>query len=314
MRKGYGLVVLFALAGGGRAEAAMNAPDASLASDGDVQAVDAASDVVGSSSDGGPDAHCAPTCPSAEPAVGDPCEQSVECEYGDDPRFECNRTYTCAAGQFQTLLQTLPGDDAGCPTALAAGCPLTRASLTAGAACTPTGLACPYVEGECQCETTADGGSSWSCLPQNSLVGSDAVCPVPRPRLGTSCLLQSDVYCTYETNCSFQVCNPCGEWVLGVVPCGEVPPPLPMDGGTGDSSVGGSLGSDGASAGSSAGMDGASGGDDGSSGNGAVGNGGGCGCGVAGPRSGAGAGAGVILGIALLARRRRSDVSRRLAT
>jgi len=299
MRKWY-LTVFVALAGGGSAWAAMSGPDASLPSDGGSQAVDAASDVVGGSSDGGDDADaCAKTCPTAEPAVGDPCDLSVECEYGDDPRFECNRQYTCQAGHFQILLQTLQGDDAGCPTVLAAGCPATRQSLAAGAACTPTGLQCTYVEGECQCASGADGGSSWFCLPENTLVGSDAVCPVPRPRLGTPCSLPSAVYCYYESNCTFQACNPCGEWVLGYVPCGQVPPPLPMDGGEqlqfgieggGDSSVDGSLGGDGASAGTGAGQ-----------------NSGGCGCGVADQRSGAGAGSGLILGTALLARRRRSN-------
>jgi hypothetical protein len=34
---------------------------------------------------------------------------------------------------------------------------------------------------------------------------SDAVCPVPRPHLGTPCSLPSAVYCTYELNCPFQV-------------------------------------------------------------------------------------------------------------
>jgi MYXO-CTERM domain-containing protein len=305
MRKWSGLMALVALAGGGSARAAMNGLDGSLASDA-AAAVDAASDAVGGSSDAGTDADaCAKTCPTAEPAVGDPCDLPGECEYGDDPRFECNRQYACSSGHFQTLQEA----DAGCPTVLAAGCPPTRASLIAGAACATTGLQCTYVEGECQCEMSfTDGGSAWFCLPENTLVGSDVVCPVPRPRLGTSCSLQSAVYCSYESNCTFQACNPCGEWVLGYVPCGQAPPPLLMDGGTaallmdggteggGDSSVDGSFRGDGASAGS-----------------GAVGNSGGCGCGVDDQRSGTGASAGGILGIALLARRRRSEVSRRSA-
>jgi hypothetical protein len=298
MRKRHGLMVFIALAGPGSAGVAMAGPDASLASDGGAQAMDAAFDAAERSSDGGADADaCAKTCPTTEPAVGDPCDLPGECEYGDDPRFECNRQYVCPTGHFQ-LLQ---GADAGCPTVLAAGCPPTIASLEAGAACTPTGLQCTYVEGECQCAmSAADGGGSWFCLPKNTLVGSNAVCPVPRPRLGTPCSLQSAVYCSYESNCTFQFCNPCGEWVLGLVPCGQIPPPLPMDGGTeggGDSSVDGSFGGDGASPRNSA-----------------VGNSGGCGCGVADQRSGAGAAAGVILGIALLARRRRSGARPRLAT
>ena len=295
MRKWYSLMTLVALAGGGSARAAMNGLDGSLVSDTGA-AVDAASDVVGDSLDAGTDADaCAKTCPAAEPAVGDHCDFPVECEYGNDPRVECNRLYTCSSGHFQILQE----DDAGCPTVLAAGCPPTRASLTAGAACTPMGLQCTYVEGECQCEmSAADGGSAWFCLPENSLVGSDAVCPVPRPRLGTPCSLQSA--CSYESNCTFQSCNPCGGWVLDYVPCGHAPPPRPMDGGTeggGDSSVDGSVGGVGASAGG-----------------GSVGNSGGCGCGVADQRSGAGAAAGVILGLVLLARRRRSHVSRQSAT
>jgi MYXO-CTERM domain-containing protein len=298
MRKWYALIVLVALAGSDSARAAMNGLDSSLASDA-AAAVDAASD-AGTDADA-----CAKTCPTAEPAVGDPCDLPVECEYGNDPRVECNRQYTCSSGHFQILQE----GDAGCPTVLAARCPPTRASLIAGAACATTGLQCTYAEGECQCGmSAADGSSAWFCLPENTLAGSDAVCPVPRPRLGTSCSLQSAVYCSYESNCTFQACNPCGEWVLGYVPCGQAPPPLLMDGGTaallmdggteggGDSSVDGSFRGDGASAGS-----------------GAVGNSGGCGCGVDDQRSGTGASAGGILGIALLARRRRSEVSRRSA-
>jgi MYXO-CTERM domain-containing protein len=295
MRKWYALIVLVALAGSDSARAAMNGLDSSLASDA-AAAVDAASD-AGTDADA-----CAKTCPTAEPAVGDPCDLPVECEYGNDPRVECNRQYTCSSGHFQILQE----GDAGCPTVLAARCPPTRASLIAGAACATTGLQCTYAEGECQCGmSAADGSSAWFCLPENTLAGSDAVCPVPRPHLGTSCSLQSAVYCSYESNCTFQACNPCGEWVLGYVPCGHPPPPLLTDSGAeggadsavsfggGDSSVDGAFVGDGASAGS-----------------GAVGNSGGCGCGVDDQRSGTGAGAGAILGIALLARRRRSDVSR----
>jgi hypothetical protein len=305
MRKWSGLMVIVALAGGGSARAAMNGLDGSLVSDAGA-AVDAASDVVGDSSDAGTDDDaCAKTCPIAEPAVGDPCDLRMECEYGDDPHIECNRQYTCSSGHFQILREA----DAGCPTVLAAGCPPTRASLIAGAACATTGLQCTYAEGDCQCGmSAADGSSAWFCLPENTSVGSDAACPVPRPRLGTSCSLQSAVYCSYESNCTFQSCNPCGEWVLGYIPCGHAPPPLMMEGGTaallmdggaeggGDSSVDASFRGDGATAGS-----------------GAVGNSGGCGCGVADQRLGAGGGAGLILGIALLARRRRSEVSRRSA-
>jgi hypothetical protein len=92
MRKWHGLMVFLAFAGAGRAEIAMAAPDASLASDGGAQAADAAWDAEKGSSDGGVDADgCAKTCPTIEPTAGDPCDLPGECEYGDDPRFECNR-------------------------------------------------------------------------------------------------------------------------------------------------------------------------------------------------------------------------------
>src|SRR5260221_5943696 len=214
MRKGYGSMVLIAImAAGSGARSAMNGAEASLASD--AASADAASDAAEGSFDAGTNADaCARTCPAAEPTEGGPCDSSALCEYGDDPRSECNRVYACSSGHFESL--SLPSDDSGCPTALACICPPTKASLSTGAACTPTGLRCTYVEGECTCARSAyDAGSSWFCLPYNSLVGSDAACPVPRPHLGTPCSPESD--CQYESNCTFQACT-CGHWALGLVP------------------------------------------------------------------------------------------------
>jgi hypothetical protein len=303
MRKWSGSMALLAMvAGGSSAWSAMNAPDASLTSDTGAQTADAASDGAEGSLDAGtnPDA-CVRTCPAMEPAVGDPCDSFLDCEYGDDPRFECNRVYACASGHFQTFFRS---NDAGCPTTLAAGCPPSRASLTTGAACTAMGLQCTYVEGECDCAPgTYDAGSSWFCLSYNSLVDSDAACPVPRPRLGTACSLQAD--CTYESNCTFQACS-CGRWALDLVPCNMPPPPHPVDGGAdgpGDSSIDSGLGDDSS-------VDGSVGRGDASTGNGVVANSGGCSCLVADRQSGVGAGAGWLFGIALLARCRRSGASK----
>jgi hypothetical protein len=301
MRKWYGAMVLIALvAAGSSARSAMNAADASLASDAEVTAADATSDAVEGSSDDGANADaCARTCPASEPTEGGPCDSSALCEYGDDPRSECNRVYACSSGHFEGF--SLPSDDAGCPTALAALCPPTKASLSTGAACTPTGLRCTYVEGECTCGRSAyDGGSSWFCLPYNSLTGSDAACPVPRPHLGTPCS-GTESYCQYESTCIFQACT-CDHWALGFVPCGEHPPPPPVDSGPeggGDSSVDSAFGDDSS-------IDGSLGRGDAST---RSGNSGGCGCRVADRRSGAEASGGVILAIALRKRRRRSDVS-----
>jgi hypothetical protein len=214
------LVIVGVVAGESRASFAMNDLDGSLA--GDAGASDAAA--VG-------DACARAACPVAEPALGDPCDPSTAaCEYGEDPRHQCNRVYSCVSGHFQ--ITTFPAqspsdlpDAAGCPTTLPADCPPSLASVAVGAACTPN-LRCPYVDGECACFAGDDAGA-WACAPGNVLGGSDAACPAVRPHLGASCPAQSG-YCVYDFDCSFEACS-CGEWVWGYSECPpklNVPPPV----------------------------------------------------------------------------------------
>ena len=170
------------------------------------------------------------------------------------------------------------------------------ASVTVGAACTPD-LRCPYADGECACivDDGSDAGA-WACAPGIILGGGDAACPVVRPHFGASCTAQSGL-CTYDFDCSFEECS-CGEWAWGYHECPPMPPPINagaeggVDGGS-DSASDGSVGRD------DSGLVAAT-----ASGVGATG--GGCGCRVADPASGAGSGVGVLLGVALLTRRRRS--------
>jgi hypothetical protein len=309
-----GLVVVALVTGGSRASSAMNDPDASLASDAGTVGLDAAPEAgtpdgaQGASDAGAAVDACARTaCPVAEPAVGDSCDPSTAaCEYGDDPRYECDRIYACMSGHFQieTVRLQSPADlpDAsGCPTALAAGCPPSLASVTVGAACTPN-LQCPYVDGECACFVDDDSGAGvWACAPGNILSDSDAACPVVRPHLGASCPAQSG-YCAYDFDCAFEVCS-CGEWVAGYSECPLRPnAPPPVDAGV----EGGPNGSDGSDLDGSAGRsDSGFVGANPASGAGGTSGGGGCGCRIAGRTPGAASGVGVFLGVALLIRRRR---------
>jgi MYXO-CTERM domain-containing protein len=238
-------------------------------------------------------------CPVAEPTAGDPCSpNSSFCEYGNDSRYECDRVYACVSGQFQ--LERFPIEspggtqeypDAGdCPTTVAAGCP-SRASLTPGAACTPT-LRCTYPEGECDCLQGAGDGGAWDCDPRNLLGDSDAACPEPRPRLGTPCSAPSG-YCAYAFDCSFQSCA-CGEWALSTTECPLKPPPPPGDG----AAEGGQSPVDASPSGGDAGL--------GNSPGTGTAPSSGCGCRTADRHPTSGATAALALGIAWLARRRRS--------
>jgi hypothetical protein len=310
-----GATVLVALMTSGASAWAANAPDASLGNDaGAAQdaslageaggpAPDAAVDAAGGSLDAGVTDGCEPApCPDAEPAVGDPCDPtSFDCEYGDDPRYECNRVYSCESGHFK--LESFPfqspsgyPDAGGCPTTVGAGCPPSRASLTAGAACTPS-LRCTYPEGECVCIESEDPGvpSTWECDPYNLLSLSDATCPDPRPRFGTPC--SQSGYCAYEFDCSYQVCS-CGEWTWSYQECPPPPPPAVNTAADGGGDFGFPTGAD-----SSTGTITGEGPSDSASG-------GGCGCHIVDRRTGSGSAAVVMLAIALGSRRRSRRPSR----
>jgi hypothetical protein len=168
------------------------------------------------------------TCPTELPEAGAPCPvenplfRTLICEYGDDPRIQCNVKAACGPDGGWSVGSPL-GQDAGCRPALPPGCPASFAAALdagdAGPSC-PSSFECFYPEGTCGCGPVAftPNGQGyeygWGC-------GAPAAsCPAQRPRLGTPCAGATD--CWYTTGCNAPpfldgaeiVCS-CGAWRTG---------------------------------------------------------------------------------------------------
>ncbi len=169
------------------------------------------------------------SCPPSPPEAGAPCVPPrggcdggscmsllKVCEYGEDPNLACNTLYVCDDAGTWTP-RAVGVADASCPTAPNdSKCAIDFASVPRGQACAPTDPAlCSYTEGFCGCAkvgNSADGGSvmKWSC--EAPVPG----CPVPRPKLGSACNLDSALECDYW-GCGLQT----GVWMYCPGPSGH---------------------------------------------------------------------------------------------
>jgi hypothetical protein len=171
----------------------------------------------GNNVDGGP----GPDCPVSQPQEGAHCSiETLECEYGSDPRSTCNNVLTCSNGSWT---MPKPFDDS-CPTgANAPACPASPSSATG--TCSDLGLACNYSTSQktqfCSCNWMGgppieDGGTTatWQC-GFNTATG----CPAVRPTIGATCSM-ADLNCNYDVcgapqGLSFQCNGKTGTWITG---------------------------------------------------------------------------------------------------
>ncbi len=141
-------------------------------------------------------------CPGAQPQEGTACAtETLQCEYGNDPRWTCNWVATCAKGRWSVATT----NDAWCPTPATnpAACPATFTAASQGGVCPSAGVPCDYAEGFCTClhyggPPFPDAGQpadTWAC---NYIPGTD--CPAARPRLGEPCAPAG-------TECDYGVCD-----------------------------------------------------------------------------------------------------------
>jgi len=158
----------------------------------------------GSASDGGASA----ACPATAPQLGGTCPiNNAVCEYGNDPKPECNSLAVCAVGRWQFAPR-------GACAPAGSTCPATYAAVPKGQTCTPEFLDCAYSEGQCNC---ARGNlrldAIWLCTP------TSAGCASPRPRLGSACT-STGLSCDYGA-CSGGVAETCrnGFWQRDFRPC-----------------------------------------------------------------------------------------------
>ena len=146
-----------------------------------------------------------PVCPEAAPAVGSPCTPpdsmdvpELLCEYGG-PQFDpsCDTVVTCQSGTWQ-VANIGPSCQPDGPNP--AACPASYAGATGSdSSCSAAGTRCEYPQGVCICSTgfggpiEIDASTRWYCDPPPG-------CPMPRPRLGSSCSGTS-------TTCEYSPCD-----------------------------------------------------------------------------------------------------------
>jgi hypothetical protein len=167
-----------------------------------------------------------PVCPEAEPTAGSACSipekmdtPGILCEYGKlQYDVSCDAVYQCQGGAWtKSSFFSMPCQPDG-PNA--PSCPATFADAmdTDGGSCSNDGLRCEYPEGVCSCSggfggpIERDGGTSWYCSPPSG-------CPMPRPRLGSSCS-GSMQNCEYFP-CEFSEACQGGYWVGEFEACAE---------------------------------------------------------------------------------------------
>jgi hypothetical protein len=155
---------------------------------GDTAMVDGNVQDTGVADTGKPDTGSSP-CPAAVPIKGSTCPKNgLQCQYGSDPRIDCNTLATCQGTSWQLTL----------PATSCAGTPPTCPAKQPMGTCTPPGLICGYGSTSCNCSCgplCGPGGTGyWNC--QTAAAG----CPATPPNAGTACG-------TNGTSCRYQ----CGD-------------------------------------------------------------------------------------------------------
>lgn len=133
-------------------------------------------------------------CPVAAPSANTSCaRESLQCEYGNDPRRNCHSMATCRGGKWEVT-------SAQCPQLPLATCPATRGDAQ-GNACNADNAICVYEYGlSCTCTTCPNPypicqqlkTPVWACQAPSS----DSDCPNARPNLGTTCAKEKRT-CSY---------------------------------------------------------------------------------------------------------------------
>jgi len=173
---------------------------------------------AGHERDSGADSGNTTGCPTAQPSAGSACESpTLSCEYGSDPAISCDTVMTCEGTAWK---QTQAPATSGCSKTNSAACPATFAAATGpmGQSCGAP-VSCYYTEARCSCQQVCLGACgapidvgpaplTWVCD-----IPTTTGCPIPRPRLGTSCTVDPLV-CDYggcEGNLTMQ-CQ-AGTWL-----------------------------------------------------------------------------------------------------
>lgn len=141
-------------------------------------------------------------CPSTVPTADSSCEGTLDCTYGDDPRWSCRTRATCS-GTWQV---TVPACDS---EPLPEECPQEPPS----GACTEGTSSCLYPDGtDCICANcgpnaplcNVDDPYQWYCQP------APEGCPTYAPNLGTQCSQAPEDNCYYT--CSYDLVCVEGVW------------------------------------------------------------------------------------------------------
>ncbi|HEX8790809.1 MAG TPA: hypothetical protein VF765_07640 [Polyangiaceae bacterium] len=151
-------------------------------------------------------------CPQNPPSDGIACTvNGAQCEYGTNPDPSCNQIFECLNGMWAS-------GGTGGPSCPGGTCPMRYVDVVPGQACSPSGLACPYAEGECNCSFTTPSGTgttpTWQCFAPKG-------CPEPRPRIGDACTAtQEGLSCDYGA-CAGGVSVTCtgGFWTWTMTAC-----------------------------------------------------------------------------------------------
>ncbi len=150
----------------------------------------------GGANDGGSLDGGSASCPTTPPTDNSACTiETLQCEYGSAPQPMCNTLATCTNKAWHV---TAPSKGGACQ--YTGRCPPSYKDVPQGAACADAyPSVCVYSEGVCGCEPPlggptpldAGGAARWSCdAPKSG-------CPMPRPRLGSSCQPEG-LQCNYS--------------------------------------------------------------------------------------------------------------------
>jgi hypothetical protein len=178
---------------------------------------------------GQPDPAKAPTAGSSCPAA----DGLLDCEYGTASEFTCDEVFECTTSRTWVLAQPA----GSCPPSTTMQCPADwDAASPIPTPCKEVGDICMYAEKDCKC-LAVPGSQTPSVLGCNVPFPDDpASCPIPRPRLGSSCATIAP-----GTNCNYGACTPggiemhCDElshlWAKAAAAVAPMAPACPVDGG-----------------------------------------------------------------------------------